>query len=79
MLNILKLYLEDHITLMHFIGQHEIYMDITEEQNLTQKCEAGLPPLEWKPQRESRQPTGTSTGRETALLRDSQFVQMTNS
>lgn len=46
MLNILKLYLEDHITLMHFIGQHEIYMDITEEQNLTQKCEAGLPPLE---------------------------------
>ena len=36
MLNILTLYLENHITLMHFIGQHKIYMDITEEQNLTQ-------------------------------------------
>lgn len=36
MLNILTLYLENHITLMHFIGQHKIYMDITKEQNLTQ-------------------------------------------
>lgn len=34
-LNISKLYLENHINLTHFIGQHKIYMGIMEEQNLT--------------------------------------------
>ena len=42
-LNILKPYLENLINLTHFIGQHKIYMGIMKEQNLTQKCEAGLP------------------------------------
>lgn len=45
-LNILKPYLENLINITRFIGQHKIYMDIIEEQNLTQKCEVGLPALE---------------------------------
>lgn len=45
-LNILKPYLENLINITRFIDQHKIYMDIIEEQNLTQKCEVGLPALE---------------------------------
>lgn len=45
-LNILNPCLENLINLTHFIGQHKIYMGIREEEDLTQKCEAGLPTLE---------------------------------
>lgn len=67
-LNILKPYLENLINLTHFIGWHKIYMGIREKQDLTQKCEAGLPTLEWIPQRESQRSTNISTRKEMALF-----------